>query len=110
VKLYVLAALGNAVAAGAAALAALTRRPGLSPIGQVLSRNDDILELDPARWATTWRKGVRGPSTLGQAYLATSRAGRSYVVTVLAENLSGPIDVTVLLSAMKEAFTLAERC
>lgn len=34
-------------------LAALSRRPGLSPIGQVLSLNDDILELDPAQWETT---------------------------------------------------------
>jgi hypothetical protein len=34
-------------------LAALTRQPGLSPIGQVLSLNDDILELDPAQWTTT---------------------------------------------------------
>jgi hypothetical protein len=32
-----------------AALAELSRRPGLSPIAQVLSINDDILELDPAQ-------------------------------------------------------------
>jgi beta-lactamase class A len=92
-----------------AALAALTRRPGLSPIGDVLARNDDILELDPALWATTWRKGVGGPSTAGQAYLATTRDGRSYTVIVLAENLSGPIDSKRFLNAMKGAFTLAAR-
>lgn len=38
-------------------LAALARRPGLSPIGQMLSVNDDGLQLDPAQWKTTWFKG-----------------------------------------------------
>lgn len=34
-------------------LAALARRPGLSPIRQVLSLNDGGLQLDPAQWKTT---------------------------------------------------------
>jgi hypothetical protein len=75
-----------------AALAELSGRPGLSPIGQVLSINDDILELDPPQWHTTWRKGVAGPRALGLAYLATTQTGQSYVVTVLVENRSEPID------------------
>jgi hypothetical protein len=33
-----------------ASLATLTRRPGLSQIGEVLSLNDDGLALDPAQW------------------------------------------------------------
>ena len=68
------------------ALAALARRPGLSPIGQVLSLNDGGLQLDPAQWKTTWFKGGSEPGVLTLAYLATTRTGQSYVVTVLAEN------------------------
>ena len=96
-----------------ASLAALARRPGLSPIGQVLSLNDDSLALDPAQWQTTWFKGGSEPGVLTLAYLATTRTGRSYVVAALAENPSQPIDETiatpVMLSAIKAAFTLAAR-
>jgi len=94
-------------------LAALARRPGLSPIGQVLSLNDDSLALDPAEWQTTWFKGGSEPGVLALAYLATTRTGHSYVVTALAENPSQPIDETIatpiMLSAIKGAFTLAAR-
>jgi beta-lactamase class A len=95
------------------ALAALARQPGLSPIGQVLSINDGGLQLDPAQWKTTWFKGGSEPGVLTLAYLATTRTGQSYVVTVLAENPSQPINeataAPVLLSAIKAAFTLAAR-
>ena len=95
------------------ALAALAGRPGLSPIGQVLSLNDDGLALDPAQWKTTWFKGGSEPGVLTMTYLATTRTGHSYVVTALAENPSQPIDETtaipVMLSAVKGAFTLAAR-
>jgi beta-lactamase class A len=94
-------------------LAALARRPGLSPISQVLSLNDDSLALDPAQWKTTWFKGGSEPGVLAMAYLATTRTGHSYVVTALAENPSQPIDETAaipaMLSAIKGAFTLAAR-
>jgi hypothetical protein len=94
-------------------LAALARRPGLSQIGQVLSVNDDGLQLDPAHWKTTWFKGGSEPGVLTLAFLATTRTGHSYVVTVLAENPSQPIDqgtaIPVILSAVKGAFTLAAR-
>jgi hypothetical protein len=94
-------------------LAALARRPGLSPIGQVLSLNDGGLQLDPAQWKTTWFKGGSEPGVLTLAYLATTQTGRSYVVTVLAENPSQPINEAtaerVLLPAIKGAFTLAAR-
>ena len=96
-----------------ASLAALAARPGLSPIGQVLSLNDDSLALDPAQWKTTWFKGGSEPGVLTMAYLATTRTGHSYVVTVLAEDPSQPINETiavpVMLSAIKGAFTLAAR-
>jgi hypothetical protein len=94
-------------------LATLARRPGLSQIGQVLSVNDDGLQLDPAQWKATWFKGGSEPGVLTLAFLATTRTGHSYVVTVLAENPSQPIDqgtaIPVILSAVKGAFTLAAR-
>jgi hypothetical protein len=96
-----------------ASLASLAARPGLAPIGQVLSLNDDSLALDPAQWKTTWFKGGSEPGVLTMAYLATTRTGHSYVVTVLAEDPSQPINETiavpVMLSAIKGAFTLAAR-
>jgi hypothetical protein len=94
-------------------LAAQARRPGLAPIGQMLSLNDDSLQLDPAQWRTTWFKGGSEPGVLTLAFMATTRTGHSYVVTVLAENPSHPINqataIPVILSAVKEAFTLAAR-
>ena len=94
-------------------LAALARRPGLSPIGQVLSLNDNGLQLDPAQWKTTWFKGGSEPGVMTLAYLATTRTGQSYVVTVLAENPAQPLDeataAPAIVSAIKAAFTLAAR-
>jgi beta-lactamase class A len=94
-------------------LAALARRPGLSPIGNVLSINNGGLQLPAAQWKTTWFKGGSEPGVLTLAYLATTRTGHSYVVAVLAENPARPIDqataAPVMLSAVKGAFTLAAR-
>ncbi|MGZ4558568.1 MAG: serine hydrolase [Mycobacteriaceae bacterium] len=42
-------------------LATLTRRPGGSPTGHILSLNDLGLNLDPAQWTTTWHKGGPRP-------------------------------------------------
>jgi beta-lactamase class A len=97
-----------------ASLAALARRPGLAPIGQVLSLDGAGLALDPAQWKTTWVKGGSSdPGVMTLAYLATTRTGQSYVVTVLAENPSQPINqdaaLPAMLSAIRGAFTLAAR-
>ena len=94
-------------------LATLARQPALAPIGRVLSLNDDGLQLDPAQWKTTWFKGGSEPGVLTLAFLATNRSGQSYVVTVLAENTSQPIDqasaIPAILAAVKGAFTLAAK-
>jgi beta-lactamase class A len=96
-----------------ASLAALARRPGLAPIGQVPSLNDDGLQLDPVQWKATWFKGGSEPGVLTLAFMATTRTGHSYVVTVLAEDPSAPINqataIPAILSAVKAAFTLAAR-
>jgi len=51
------------------------------------------------------------PGVLTVAYLATTQTGQSYVVAVLAENPSAPINeataAPVILSAVEAAFTLA---
>jgi beta-lactamase class A len=94
-------------------LVARARQPALSPIGQALSLNDQGLDLDPAQWKTTWYKGAVGPRHRTHAYLATTHTGQSYVVIVLAENPSQPINeirtAPVILGAIKGAFTLAAR-
>jgi beta-lactamase class A len=96
-----------------ASLAALAARPGLAPISQMLSLNDDGLQLDPAQWKTTWFKGGSEPGVLSMAFMATTWIGHSYVVTVLAEDPSQPINqetaIPVILSAVNAAFTLAAR-
>jgi hypothetical protein len=75
----------------------------------VLSLNDDGLQLDPAQWQTTWFKGGSEPGVLALAFMATTRTGHSYAVTVLTENPSQPINqaiaIPVILSAVNEAFT-----
>ena len=57
-------ASANDICRAYTSLAALARRPGLSPIGQVLSLNDGGLQLDPAQWKTTWFKGGSEPGVL----------------------------------------------
>jgi beta-lactamase class A len=94
-----------------ASLAALARRPGLSPVAGVLQINDGGLGLNPAEWKTTWFKGGSEPGVLTLTYMATTRTGHSYVVAVLADKPSAPINeataVPAMLSAVKGAFTLA---
>ena len=94
-----------------ASLAALARRPSLSPLAGVLQINDGGLGLNPAQWKTTWFKGGSEPGVATLTYLATTRTGHSYLVAVLAENPAAPINqataVPTMLSAIKGALTRA---
>jgi Beta-lactamase enzyme family/ORF 12 gene product N-terminal len=93
-----------------ASLAALSRQPGLAPVASILEINNGSLNLDPRQWSTTWFKGGSEPGVVTLNYLATTRAGQSYVVSVLAANPSAPIPSTAtaqLLGAIKAAFALA---
>jgi hypothetical protein len=47
--------------------------------------------LDPAHWGSVWFKGGSEPGVLTLNYLATTRGGQSYVVSVLAANPAAPI-------------------
>jgi hypothetical protein len=59
--------------------------------------------------ANDWRKGGVGAGVLTLAYLARTRTGPSYVVSVFAQNRSRPIDPAVagpvMFAAIKGAFT-----
>ena len=93
-----------------ASLASLSRRPGLAPVASILAINNGSLALDPRQWSTTWFKGGSEPGVVTLNYLATTRTGQSYMVSILAANPSAPIPqaATVqLLGAIKAAFTLA---
>jgi hypothetical protein len=93
-----------------ASLATLSRQPGLAPVASILAINNGSLPLDPRQWSTTWFKGGSEPGVVTLNYLATTRTGQSYMVSVLSANPSAPIPqpATVqLLGAIKAAFTLA---
>ena len=94
-----------------ASLATLARQPGLAPVAATLQINNGGIGLDPNRWGPVWFKGGSEPGVLTLNYLATTRGGQSYVVSVLAENPAVPIAQTAasltLLSAIKGAFELA---
>jgi beta-lactamase class A len=93
-----------------ASLASLSRQPGLAPVASILEINNGSLALDQRQWSTTWFKGGSEPGVVTLNYLATTRTGQSYVVSVLAANPSAPIPQTStaqLLGAIKAAFTLA---
>jgi beta-lactamase class A len=94
-----------------ASLATMARQPGLAPVAAALQINNGGIGLDPGQWRTVWFKGGSEPGVLTLNYLATTRGGQSYVVSVLAENPAAPIAQTAaaltLLSAIKGAFELA---
>jgi beta-lactamase class A len=93
-----------------ASLAALSRQPGLAPVAGILEINNGSLGLAPGQWSTTWFKGGSEPGVLTLNYLATTRNGQSYVVSVLTANPTAPVPATAtaqLIGAIKGAFTLA---
>jgi beta-lactamase class A len=95
-----------------ASLARLASEPNLAPVASALQINDGGLGLDTAQWRTVWFKGGSEPGVLTLNYLATTRAGQTYLVSVLTENPGGPVSSTAaltLLSAVKGAFELAAR-
>jgi hypothetical protein len=62
-----------------AGLQQLAARPGLAPLGPILSANDGGIGLDPAQWPTVWFKGGSGPEVLTLGYLATNSKGQTVV-------------------------------
>jgi Beta-lactamase enzyme family/ORF 12 gene product N-terminal len=92
-----------------ASLAALSRQPGLGPLSAILSLNQGGMSLDPARWQPAWFKGGSEPGVLTLNYLASTRDGRTYVVSVLAQNPAALIPAAAtqtLIGAITGAFGL----
>ena len=93
-------------------LASLARDPKLGPLSAILSANDGGLALNTAQWSSVWFKGGSEPGVLTLNYLATTKSGHEYVVSVLAENPShtiGPTAPATLIGAVKGAFQLAAK-
>jgi len=95
-----------------ASLVALARQPGLAPVASILEINDGGIGLDPRQWQSVWFKGGSEPGVVTLNYLATTRGGQTYMVSVLTANPTAPIPAAAtapLLGAIKGAFTLAAR-
>jgi len=65
----------------------------------------------PSQWRSVWFKGGSEPGVLTLNYLATTRGGQTYLVSLLAQNPGASINETsaglTLISAVKGAFQLA---
>jgi len=96
-----------------ASLAALASQPALAPVASVLEINNGGMDLNTSQWRSVWFKGGSEPGVLTLNYLATTRGGQTYVVSVLAENPKAALSETAatltLISAIKGAFNLAVR-
>jgi hypothetical protein len=95
-----------------AQLASLAGQPKLGPLSAILTANNGGLALNTAEWRSVWFKGGSEPGVLTLNYMATTKSGHSYVVSVLAENPShsiGPTATGTLLGAITGAFQLAAR-
>ena len=77
---------------------------------RILERNAGGMSLDPSQWRPVWFKGGSEPGVLTLNYLATTRSGQAYVVSVLAENpapLAQTPAIPTLITAVKGALQLA---
>ncbi len=96
-----------------ASLAALARQPKLAPLATILSINNGSMSLAASQWRSVWFKGGSEPGVLTLNYLATTRGGKSYLVSVLTQNPTAALSETkaelTLISAVTGAFQLAAR-
>ncbi len=74
-----------------AGLAESQAEPGLGPIATVLSTNNGGLNLNPGTWPRVWFKGGSEPGVLTLGYLARDSSGQTFVVVVLTEDTSKPV-------------------
>ncbi len=92
-----------------AGLQQVAARPGLAPLGSILSANDGSIELDPAQWPTVWFKGGSEPGVLTLGYLATNSKGQTFVVVAMLANPTAalpPSATAGLLAIAQGAFGL----
>jgi beta-lactamase class A len=94
-----------------AGLASLEREPGLSPLNEVLSTNNGGIGLSATSWPRIWFKGGSEPGVLTLGYLARDAGGQSFVVIVLSEDTTKPVQESAAieiraLDAINGAFGL----
>ena len=94
-----------------AGLAVLQAEPGLGPIATVLSTNKGGLNLNPGTWPRVWFKGGSEPGVFTLGYLARDSSGQTFVVVMLTEDTSKPVQESVAveihaLDVVAGAFTL----
>jgi hypothetical protein len=94
-----------------AKLFAASQRPGLGELAKVMEVNDGGIGLPKDQWSSVWFKGGSEPGVLTLNYLASTRDGRTFVVSVLTSDPYLPIAESTaaitLLAGIKGAFELA---
>jgi len=78
-----------------AGLARFQAEPGLGPISAVLSTNNGGINLNSGTWPRVWFKGGSEPGVLTLGYLARDSRGQTFVVVVLTEDTSKPVQESV---------------
>jgi hypothetical protein len=92
-----------------AGLQQLAARPGLAPLGSVLSANDGAFGLDPAQWPTVWFKRGSEPGVLTLGYLATNSKGQTFAVVAMLSDPAAALPSSAeagLLAIVQGAFQL----
>ena len=72
-------------------LAKFQAEPALRPLGTVLSTNNGGIGLSASTWPRVWFKGGSEPGVLTLGYLARDNRGQTFVVVVLTEDTSKPV-------------------
>ena len=72
-------------------LAKFQAKPGLGPIATALPINNGGLNLNAGTWPRVSSKGGSEPGVLTLGYLARDSRGQTFVVVVLTEDTSKPV-------------------
>jgi hypothetical protein len=94
-----------------AGLQGLSTDPALAPLPAVLSLEVGGIGLDPSAWPTVWFKGGSEPGVLTLGWLATNRAGDTFVVEAMVSNPDAALaddSITDLVALAGDAFGLLD--
>jgi hypothetical protein len=92
-----------------AGLQRLTKRPALSPLSTVLSREVGGIGLDASEWSTVWFKGGSESGVLTLGWLATNSRGKTFVVEAMVSNPHAALSadsIAQLVALGRQAFGL----
>lgn len=93
------------IAAAHVYLDGLSRRPGLAPLGEVLTENPGT-PLDPATWTRAAFKGGSEPGVLALSWLLDRADGRRFALTLVAADPDAAIDATAAMAITAGAMDL----